>query len=197
MSKKNNIFSKDFKYDYHILMIVGIIIVIVGVLTAIDIINFEEEINGEIQNNNSLVGIFLIVVGIGSIIISYFKLKKKKELKEKSIYYKVYKDYKNNKIKTDLQSLGLETDNISLEETEYSLIIGYRIENGSFQLIVNEEFVEVGYYYDEEVYDQEDESLTNEELENAYLEFDACKVDRNTIYKKYIEFINQYKHLAK
>lgn len=197
MSKKNNIFSKDFKYDDHILMIVGIIIVIVGVLTAIDIINFEEEINGEIQNNNSLVGIFLIVVGIGSIIISYFKLKKKKELKEKSIYYKVYKDYKDNKIKTDLQSLGLETDNISLEETEYSLIIGYRIENGSFQLIVNEEFVEIGYYYDDEVYDQEDESLTNEELENAYLEFDACKVDRNTIYKKYIEFINQYNHLAK
>ena len=83
MSKKNNIFSKDFKYDDHILMIVGIIIVLVGVLTTIDIINFEEEINGEIQNNNSLVGIFLIVVGIGSILISYFKLKKKKELKEK------------------------------------------------------------------------------------------------------------------
>ncbi len=200
MSKKNNnIFSKEFKYEDHLLMIIGIIFIVVGFLASIDIINFEDEVNGQIQNNNTFYSIFFIAVGIGCSITSYVKLKRKKELKQKSIYYKIIKDYQENKIKSDLKSLGFESDDILFEETDYAILVNYRLGNGSFSLVVNEKFVEIAYYYDEEVYEQEDESLinTNEELENAYLEFDSCKVDKSRIYKSYIEFINKYKHLTK
>ncbi len=194
---KKNILTKEFKYEDYILIIIGIIVVICGILTLLGVITFEEEVDGQINGNDTTIGIVFCAVGLLSSLIGFIKIKKQKKLKTSSVYYPIYEDYKNNKIKSDLAMLGLDVSKVNFEKTNYALEITYKCGQGFFSLVVSDYYVEILYYYNDEIYESDDESLINEELENAYVELDACKISKDNVYNKYIAFINEYEHLAK
>ena len=72
MSKKksNNIFSKDYKYENHVLLVLAIISIILGLLVLLDILNFDESQ----LKKEKLTGTFLLVFGVISLIYSIFKI---------------------------------------------------------------------------------------------------------------------------
>jgi len=195
MSKKN-ILTKEFKYEDYILIVVGIIVVICGILTLLGVITFEEEVNGQINGNDTIIGIVFCAFGLLCSLIGFVRIKKQKKLKTTSVYYPIYEDYKNNKIKSDLAILGLDVSKVNFEKMDYALEINYSCGQGFFSLVVSDYYVEILYYYNDEIYEG-DESLINEELENAYVELDACKISKDKVYNKFIAFINEYEHLAK
>lgn len=198
MSKKsNNIFSKDYKYEDHIMLIIGVVVIIIGVLTMCGVISFEEEVNGQVKDNSFLYGVFFTMGGVLCTLMSFFKLKKQRKLKQNSIYYPILKDYDNKKIKDDLNLLGLDTSKVSIEISDIDLKIKYQCNKGCFALAISENYADVLFYYPDEVYDSEDESLIDKTLDDIYVEMDACKVTKDKMYSKFISTINEYEHLAK
>ena len=94
---KNNIFSKNYKYEEYINVFIGVIIFIVGILLVTKVIEFPVE-EGESENNNFIIGIISIVAGVLLTVFYSLAIKKKRHLKKNSIYYVIMDDYKNDRI---------------------------------------------------------------------------------------------------
>ena len=191
---KNNIFSKNYKYEEYINVFFGVILFIIGILLVTKVIEFPVE-EGESENNNSIIGIISIVVGVFLTVFNSLAIKKKKYLKNNSIYYVIMDDYKKDRIKNALIILGLDEERIQFEEIGETLLIEYTCKNGCFIISVEESNVYICYDYNEDFLDEHLDDI-DEVLDEIMEEFDTTKVTKETIYNKFYSIIIENDHRA-
>lgn len=191
---KNNIFSKNYKYEEYINVFIGVIFFIVGILLVTKVIEFPVE-EGESENKNFIIGIISIVAGVLLTVFYSLAIKKKRHLKKNSIYYVIMDDYKNDRIKNALIVLGLDEERIQFEEIGETLLIEYTCKNGCFLISVEETNVFICYDYNDDFLEEESNEI-DEVLDEIMEEFDTTKVTKETIYNKFYSIIIENDHRA-
>lgn len=191
---KNNIFSKNYKYEEYVNVFFGVILFIIGILLVTKVIEFPVE-EGESENNNSIIGILSIVVGVFLTVFYSLAIKKKRHLKKNSIYYVIMDDYKKDRIKNALIVLGLDEERIQFEEIGETLLIEYTCKNGCFMISIEETNGYICYDYNEDFLDEHLDDI-DEVLDELMEEFDTTKVTKETIYNKFYSIIIENDHRA-
>lgn len=119
MDKKGNIFTKELKYENHIIIAVGIISIIIGVLI------FLGFINPEAYKDNLLVPIICVLMGCVACIYGVCMMIKQRKYKN-GVYYKILDDYEANAIEGKIDckvecSFKITKEKSTIEVLAYNL----------------------------------------------------------------------------
>ena len=183
--------------DKYVYLVVGIIGVIISILIYLNLFDFTTKEGEPVeQNREYLIATIFLVLSIIGIIGGIMMIKRDKIIFQKSVYYKILDDYKNNKIKNKFLLVDLDPKFLKITENNDSLYIQYNVKDGYFEAYIDKLSVTLSYDFTDEYWDNY--PLDNNDgnpILDKYEELKSLDLSNDDFYNKFASFIKENESL--
>ena len=183
--------------DKYVYLVVGIIGVIISILIYLNLFDFTTKEGEPVeQNREYLIATIFLVLSIIGIISGIMMIKRDKLISQKSVYYKILDDYKNNKIKNKFLLVDLEPKFLKITENNDSLYIQYNVKDGYFEAYIDKLSVTFSYDFTDEYWDNY--HLDNNDgnpILDKFEELKSLDLSNDDFYNKFASFIKENESL--